>query len=129
MRFRSIILLFIVALLVNGCKKRMFDARNAYTGSWEFQYLITSKQMGQPEVSRSGTYLGRIYYNGRKDAKGIFWMEYAEGQTEGFELRDKTQIFGCGEKFGQFDTRILSRSRRSQCIPAICFSPAQLPIR
>ena len=93
------------ALVSTDCRKRPFDDRNKYTGNWIFQYHVIVNQLGQPTEDDAGTFTGRIFYNGKDDAKGVLWFEYAEGKTEKFELKNKTELYGCGEKNGQFDSR------------------------
>ena len=89
-------------IAIFSCKKRPFDRRNRYTGNWIFTYHTEDNTLGQSPKIDSGNFTGRIYYNGKTDSKGRFWMEFAPGKNEEFEVKKNGDIYRCDVKFGAF---------------------------
>ena len=93
----------LLLLVCSQCKKKVADRRNKYTGTWQFHYPVRSLSMGSPEITTTGEYSGKVFYDGRKDKKAVLHIQFAEDWDETFELDKNGSLTQC-EKRGQFDS-------------------------
>lgn len=63
------ILIFVILLVLGGCKKKPFDYRNKYIGDWKFNVHIIEQNMDSvgSNVNDTFVYVGNIEYGTSSD--------------------------------------------------------------
>lgn len=80
-----------------SCKKRPFDYRNKYLGSFTFNYSIEDcdKASNPPCMNESGVYAGKIFYE-KNDERDVIRINFAPNWSGRFRIDKNGNFKGCG---------------------------------
>jgi hypothetical protein len=106
MKNKGIIFLFLSLIIISsGCKKKLFDYRNKYTGDYNFVYSYSSWTLSLG-VYESDTiyYSGKVYYD--KKSKGIIKINYTSNATLELQINKNGDLsLQCGTTIGKFENK------------------------
>ncbi len=104
--FRKILMVTTLFVFLIGCKKKLFDYRNKYIGSYEFILHRHTWTMGIGEADTTFYYSGEVSY-GDKGKITIDWFDHDKLQ---FEVNKDGEIRVCHQQIGKFSKKSVNLS-------------------